>query len=147
MNLYLDTSALVKLYMAEPGRTVVTTAIEQATVVGTSMVAYVEARAALARRRRERGLSPEAYRRAGRLLQRDWPRYLRFEVTETLIVIAGNLAEKMHLRAYDALHLASGLSMQAQLGDTVFACWDQGLARAAAKAGLEILPAHSAARP
>lgn len=143
MNLYLDTSALVKLYVDEPGRPVVMAAVEQADLVGTSIVAYVETRAAFARRRRERGLTSEAHRRAVRILHRDWPRYLRFEVSETLILTAGNLAEKMQLRAYDALHLASGLTMQAQLGDVVFVCWDHGLARAAAKAGLEILPANS----
>lgn len=146
MNLYLDTSALVKLYVDEPGRHVVLTAVEQADLVGTSIVAYVEARAALARRRRERGLTPGAHRRAVRILHRDWPRYFRFEITEDLILTAGNLAEKMQLRAYDALHLASGLTMQAQLGNVVFACSDSALVKAAAKAGLEILPALSSAR-
>lgn len=147
MNLYLDTSALVKLYVEEPGRPIVMAAVDRADVVGTSIVALVEARAALARRRREHGLAPGAYRRAGRLLQGDWPRYIRFEVTEALVANAANLAEKLHLRAYDAVHLASGLVMQAQVGDTVFACWDQDLARAAAKVGLEVLSARSTARP
>lgn len=147
MNLYLDTSALVKLYVEEPGRPTMMAAMDRAVVVGTSIVAFVEARAALARRRGERGLAPGAYRRARGLLRRDWPHYLRFEVTEALIVEAADLAEKLHVRAYDALHLASGIAMQAQLGDTVFACWDQGLARAAAKVGLEVLSTRSTARP
>jgi len=56
VNLYLDTSALVKLYIAEEGSLLVRTALADARFVATSVVAYVEARAAFARRRRERAL-------------------------------------------------------------------------------------------
>jgi hypothetical protein len=56
MTLYLDTSSLVKLYVAEPGSEAVHKLVDAATVVATSTVAYTETRAALARRRRERAL-------------------------------------------------------------------------------------------
>lgn len=39
MNLYLDASALVKLYVEERGRTVVVKAVNEAEIVATSMVA------------------------------------------------------------------------------------------------------------
>ena len=54
MTLYLDTSSLVKLYVAEPGSDAVRKLVSQATVVATAGIAYPETRAALARRRRER---------------------------------------------------------------------------------------------
>ena len=61
MTLYLDTSSLVKLYVAEPGSDAVRKLVDDATVVATSSIAYTETRAALARRRRERGLGPAAF--------------------------------------------------------------------------------------
>lgn len=141
MNLYLDASALVKLYVEERGRTVVVKAVNEAEIVATSMVAYVEARAAFARRRREGVLAPADYRRSVRDLDGDWSRYLRFEVAEALVRAAGRLAERYRLRAYDAVHLASALVMRDQLGEVNFACWDSGLNAAARRAGLTLLPA------
>ena len=57
MKLYLDTSALVKLYVEEEGSATVREAIARAETVATTVIAYVEACAAFARRRREGRLS------------------------------------------------------------------------------------------
>ena len=64
MNLYLDTSALVKLYADEESREVVFEAVDSSEVVATSTVTYAEARAALARRLREDEMGGEEHRRA-----------------------------------------------------------------------------------
>jgi uncharacterized protein with PIN domain len=53
MILYLDTSALVKLYVEEPGSRAVRALLERAQVVSTSRVAYVEMWAGLARKLRQ----------------------------------------------------------------------------------------------
>jgi uncharacterized protein len=66
VTLYLDTSSLVKLYVAEAGSEDVRAQVHRATVVATSMIAYPETRAALARRRRERALRPAAFAAAKR---------------------------------------------------------------------------------
>lgn len=140
MNLYLDTSALVKLYVDEEGSLVVHGALQQAVVASTSALAYVEARSALARRRRESGLAATEYRRAVRSLDHDWAHYHRVRVTEQLIHKAAETAESFHLRAYDAVHLASALTVAARLETpVVFACWDTGLEEAARRAGLQAL--------
>lgn len=138
MNLYLDTSALVKLYVEEEGRAAVLSAAADAEVVATSMIAYVEARSAFARRRREGGLAAAEHRRCVRDLDRDWPRYLRLEVSERLVLAAGRLAERYRLRAFDSIHLVSAVTMRDQLGDALFACWDSTLNAAARRAGLSL---------
>ena len=48
MILYLDTSSLVRLYVDESGSADVRRLVEQAEIVAASVVAYPEARAALA---------------------------------------------------------------------------------------------------
>lgn len=145
MRLYLDTSALVKLYVDEEGSPLVRSVVEQAGLVATSEVAYVEARAAFVRRRHEGGLSARDYRRIVQDLDADWPRYLVVEITDSLIREGARLAEAYRLRAYDAVHLASAAAIHGRLAETVvFASWDLEQERAAKGEGLELLrsPKH-----
>ncbi len=140
MRLYLDTSALVKLHVEEEGSALVREAVARAEVIATSRVAYVEARAAFARRRHTRELNAQDYRRIVRDLDGDWDHYLRIDVTEPLIRTAARLAERHHLRAYDAIHLASVCVVRDRLADpVVFACWDSDLEAAAHREGLPSL--------
>lgn len=140
MKVYLDTSALVKLYAEEDGSVLVRDTVSHAVVVATSAIAYVEARAAFSRRRYEGGLSTSELRACVRDLDGDWPRYLVVDVTEAVIREGAQLAEAHRLRAYDAVHLASALALHAQVREPiVFASWDGSLEKAAAREGLEPL--------
>lgn len=139
MTLYLDTSSLVKLYVSEAGTDEVRARVDQATIVATSMIAYPETRAALARRRRERALRPAAFNTARRKFENDWPKYLAVQVTEALCREAGHLAERYALRGYDSVHLASFIEVARQSGisGTSFSSFDDrlnGAARRAAQA-------------
>jgi uncharacterized protein len=133
VTLYLDTSSLVKLYVAEAGSEDVRAQVERATIVATSMIAYPETRAALARLRRERALHPAAFAAAKRKLDEDWPKYVAVQVTEALCLDAGDLAERYSLRGYDSVHLASFLEIAREAGgaDTEFSSFDDRLNRAA----------------
>ena len=137
MRLYLDTSALVKLHVDEEGSDLVREAVGQAELTSTARIAYVEARAAFVRRRHTRELAPVDFRRVVRDLDADWSRYLRIDVTEPLIRLAAQLAERHGLRAYDAIHLASACMVRDRLAASViFACWDSSLEAAAHREGL-----------
>lgn len=138
LSLYLDTSALVKLYLDEEGSDLIRQSVHDDSVVTTSLVAYVEARAAFNRHRPK--LSRPEYRRIVADLDADWDRYLRIDVNPGLARVAGGLAERHGLRAYDAIHLASALEAGNRLGALPrFACWDRALNAAAIREGLPIL--------
>jgi predicted nucleic acid-binding protein len=134
--LYLDTSSLVKLYVDEPGSQGVGRLLQDAEVAATSVVAYPEARAALARRRRERSLTPAAHQRARTALDADWPRILSLDVAAPLARQAGDLAKRHRLRGFDALHLASYLAIAREFPgeDVRFSSADKTLVRAARRA-------------
>ncbi|MCL6569370.1 MAG: type II toxin-antitoxin system VapC family toxin [Meiothermus silvanus] len=135
MLLYLDTSALVKLYVSEEASDAVRAEVSQAAAVSTSRVAYAEARAAFARRTREGALSGGDLRRIVAALDADWESYLSVEVTDGIARQAGELAERYALRALDSLHLASALALQRRVSLPLrFLCFDQRLARAAQEA-------------
>ena len=142
MTLYLDTSSLVKLYIAEPDSDAVRVLVDHATIIATSGIAYPEARAALARRRRERALSPTAYRIATHAFEDDWPSYLAVDVSAAICREAGNLAERYRLRGYDGVHLASYLEIARRAGvaETQFSSFDDRLNRAARAAVKAMVP-------
>lgn len=145
MILYLDTSSLVKLYVDEPGSKDVQRLVDEAELVTTSVVAYAEARAALARRRREKYLKPAGHRRAKAALDADWHSILTLQVEETLAKKAGDLAERQRLRGFDALHLASYLLIVREFaGEEVrFASADRVLGRAARRVARAARLTHS----
>jgi predicted nucleic acid-binding protein len=134
---YLDTSALVKLYVRERGSALTRRMVAKSTAVATSMVAYAEARAAFARLQREKGTGHRRHRERVRQLDRDWAHYARIELSVAVAQRAGELAEEHGLRGFDAIHLASALWLKtAQSAEVLFAAFDRKLAAAAAKSGL-----------
>jgi len=135
VTLYLDTSSLVKLYVTEAGSDVVRQLVGEANVVATSAVAYAEARAALARLRREGALSASKFTSAKREFGEQWPTYLTLEATDSVCRAAGELAEKYSLRGFDSIHLASFAEVARRAGtdNTRFSSFDERLNLAARK--------------
>lgn len=141
MIVYLDTSALVKLYVPERDSAKTSQLVDSAEMTAISRIAYAEARAAFARKRRERAVSPRDYRTMVQDLDDDWDSFFIVDVSEVLIKRAGQLAESFALRGYDAVHLASAAIVGEQSSQAVtFACFDDRLCRAARRQGLSVLP-------
>lgn len=137
MIVYLDTSALVKLYVAEEdGGGLVHRAIEESERIATSTVAYAEARSGLARKHREDVFDAAQLRRAVSDLDEDWPTYARLVVSNPVAQRAGELAERHALRGYDAIHLASAVRLSERLEDLRFLAFDDRLNDAAREANL-----------
>jgi len=141
MMLYLDASALVKRYIAEPGTSEVAQAIAGARVVGTSIISRAETAAALARAVRVGMLTREAAASALHVFRGEWPGLVRVQATEMLIAQADALAWELGLRGYDAVHLASALLYKDSMGQEVtVATFDQQLWAAAERSGLIPFP-------
>jgi predicted nucleic acid-binding protein len=135
--LYLDTSSLVKLYVPEAGSAEVQQIVDDAEVSATSRLAYVEAKAAFARKRRERGITAAGYRTVTRDFDHDWEAFFIVDVSSEVIKFAAELAEKRALKGYDAVHLASALTLLRHSGRPVaFSCFDVRLSLAARREGL-----------
>jgi predicted nucleic acid-binding protein len=129
--LYVDTSALVKLYVEEVGTLEVISRVERAEAVATALVTYAEARAALARHQRQGGISGAELRRVVRELNREWTTYNVVHLSDALVHSAGSLAERHALRGYDAVQLATALELRAVGGVVEFCAFDDRLNRAA----------------
>ena len=141
MILYLDTSALVKRYVAERGTAEVRQLIASAQAVGTSVVARAEMPAALAKAVRTGTVAAAAGDAALEAFRAEWPTLVRVQATEALIARADAEAWQHQLRGYDAVHLASALVWQEGLGrEVTFATYDVALWEAAARTGLVSFP-------
>lgn len=140
MILYLDTSALVKVYVEEIKSAEVRENAKQAEGLATSRIAYAEARAAFARKRREQGLSRADYRSLVADLDHDWDDYFIVDVSQGVVRAAGILAEIYALRGADAIHLASAVTLSKEVGERItFLCFDGRLATAAGREDLRVV--------
>lgn len=134
--LYLDSSGLVKLLMMEEHSEATWKAVENA-AVATSPITWVEARAAIARRERELPQAEEVWVHARRALGALWPHIRVIELTPAVAARAGEYAETLALRGYDAVQLASAVETATAVpGDWMFLSFDRRLNRAAGLLGL-----------
>jgi uncharacterized protein len=141
VTLYLDTSAIVKRYVLEPGSQETIALTARAEAIATSLVTRAEVAAALARAVRVGVLDHDGGRRAQRQFSHEWPSLAKVPLTEALIARAETLAWDHGLRGYDAVHLASALTWRDSVGrDIVLATFDRQLWEAAPAAGLRSWP-------
>jgi predicted nucleic acid-binding protein len=139
MIVYLDTSALVKLYVEEEGSSEARAAVVGADAVATSRVAFAEAHAAFAAAVRLGRISAEERATIAALFRTDWYAYVVVGVTQAVVELAADLALHYDLRGFDAIHLASALLVRQRTTDPVrLLAWDRRLAHAAAACGLAV---------
>ncbi|MFB2921142.1 type II toxin-antitoxin system VapC family toxin [Aerosakkonema funiforme] len=112
---FLDTSALVKRYVAETGSNWIKSITDSAigNDIAIAQITWVEVLSALGRRRREGSLSTDDFDYVLEEFREDFDNQYRvIEVDRMLIEIAGQLVIQYPLRAYDAIQLASALRVQ-----------------------------------
>ena len=137
MILYLDTSSLVKLYVEETESSKIAEMVDSCKVTATSLIAYAEARAAYARRFREKAFGKKEYHLLLSAFEEDWKNYFIIRIKSALVKLAGDLAEKHGLRGFDAIHLSSAVTLKKEIGSPVyFSCFDARLTAVSKAEGL-----------
>ena len=138
-GVYLDTSALIKLYIEEEGTERVVGATED--IGGVPVVVLdltpLESRSAVRRREREGDISGLDAGRILRQIEEDVSSlFLVQPSTSAVIEEAARLIDRHPLRAYDALQLAGCLIVRDDVpGPLTFVCADTRLCEAAGREG------------
>lgn len=141
MNLYLDTSALIKRYIREPGSLELRTLLEEADMLATVQITLVEAIAALAKAVRIGNITRKNASQSMAILQQDWLNLQNIAISDELVNQAALLAWQHDLRGYDAVHLASALAWQTRFGEQVtMTTYDLQLWTIAQHVGLAVYP-------
>lgn len=147
MVYYFDSSAAVKRYATEKGSGWVKIIVEPATenVIYLGQIGVVEIAAALSRKVRTRELTQEIYETALQLFLADVQNeeYITASLSDTIIQLAVDLTRRHPLRGYDAVHLATAISLntillEAALPALVFVSSDRILQEAARAEGLPV---------
>ena len=112
----------MKLYVREDGSDEMKASFDRARVVATSQVAYPEACAAFAKKHMQGDFTDELYRAVINNLQQDWGAYFALDVSWAVAKLAGELAGQHRLRGFDAIHLASAVTIKTRLRSTVTFC-------------------------
>lgn len=143
MIVYLDTSALFKLYAAEPGANSVLQTVGSAEVTYTHLIAYAETCAGFAKAVKLGRITPVAAAGYRHELDRDWEQFGILMPDHAMIRRAGDFALRFGLRGYDSVHLAAAESLLAGHGKDIlhFASFDHALNEAARALGLHLLTA------
>lgn len=142
MILYLDSSALLKLYVDEAESAQVRTAVAQAARLFTHGLTYTEIRAALAMAHRLERVDAAGLVDLKSWFEADWRTLDVIPASETLLRRAGHLAEEQALRGFDAVHLAAAEAVASRLpaqADFRLAAFDQRLSAAASRLGMRLL--------
>ena len=141
---YLETSALVKLYVREPGsarllRLATRTNDHRFAVL---VLSRVEFHSAIRRRQREGDVDMLlAQRLLNQFDQHMESKFIKQMMDDSLIDVATGLVERHALRAYDAVQLAGCFSLKANSGgdEPTFVSSDRRLVEAAEAEGLSSL--------
>ena len=149
--LYLDTSALVKIYINEPGtdRMKELASPNAGNRLAVCSITQVEFHAAIWRRHRIRELDDEEAELAIELFNvRLETEFVRHSIDDRMLNLASELTSRHPLRGYDAVQLAACLSLARIVTESpTFVCADGDLLTAAQAEGLPVLNPAAAEEP
>lgn len=134
MRIFLDSSALAKRYVEEPGTEQVLRLCQRADEVILSSLCVPEIISGFNRLRREKKLSPARYRSLKHDLAADVEEATIIDLTPLVIDRTIACLERVPLRALDAVHLASAIESMCDL----FLTADRKQEQAAVQCGLTV---------
>lgn len=141
MILYLDTSAVVKLFIRETGTDYLQGLFAPAGVFGTSRICQPEFSAALSKSVRM-GICPTGTSEGAlKEFTRIWSSVIKVDADAGVLGSAADLAWEHGLRGYDAVHLASAMHLENLVHSHVtMVTYDKQLWDVSRKVGLVTLP-------
>ena len=140
MIAYFDSSSIVKWFFDEPFMELARDIKDKAGSIFTSLISFPEVLSAFNRAWKDgRCLKPEMEIVRDEFM-RIWPDFRWIKIDERLIGRTENLIFRHNLRGFDALHMASAISLMKESAgiELFFSSFDKNLNRAAQKEGFLI---------
>lgn len=138
--IYLDTSALAKMYVDEIGTGKIREIINSRTAIATSKLTYAEMLSAFARRTRAGDISDREFERLVSEFEINWNYFHIVEFKDELFPIIRKVIGKYFLKGADAVHLSSALWLkQTFKADITFVASDVNLLNAANAEVLQVV--------
>jgi predicted nucleic acid-binding protein len=132
--IYLDSSALVKRYIDEPGSAAVDRLLAGHPYAATSRLAYPEILSALHRKHKAGDFPARVLGDLVKAFESDWNRLFVLEFPDELLPAVKQVIRRHAVRGADSVHLVTALWLRSELKeDLMFACADAKLLAAARK--------------
>ncbi len=144
MIVYADTSALVKLFLREPGSEAFADFLRYKELA-TSSLSFAEAQATFARRLREGWLDDHSFEQVQSQFAAAWNATVEVLLDAEVQAAIPDLCRRHPLRGGDAIQLSSALFLFHEGLNVVFACADSRLLGAARFERLTVYDASNAA--
>lgn len=112
---YLDASAWVKRYCREAGSAQVQALFVPDHTLASATLGEVEVAATLARKHRAGESDAPTFTAQAAALGQDWRRFVRVQLTASVMGVARDTALRAALRGADAVHLASVTTLRVRL--------------------------------
>ena len=109
MKVFIDSSALVKRYIEEPGSERVAELIEKAKEVAVCIVCIPEVLSACNRLVREKKINSDQYEWIKNEFLLDMGEFVVIDITNEVVIRSIHCLEKGALRSLDALHIAAAV--------------------------------------
>lgn len=140
MIVYFDSSSIVKWFFDEPHMDLARNIRDKSASAVTSLLSFPEVMSAIRRAMAERRCSKSDMELVRQEFLLVWPNLLWVQIRENLMREAGELVYRYSLKGYDAVHLASALTLKREAHGIAlfFSCFDKNLNRAARKEGFMI---------
>lgn len=135
---FLDTSALVKRYVTEPGSDQIRRLLRRNIEIALARITEAEAYAAIARAVRMNVLDDDDRNRAFEQIAEDVAAARVVEIRRSVVSTVRDLVVRWPLRGYDAIQLACALRLQSENLAVTFWCADDALANAARGEGMRV---------
>ncbi len=135
MHVFFDSAAFAKRYIQEAGTDTVLEWCERATVLSLTLIALPELISAFCRLRREGVLNETQYQEVKSAMTLDLEDASLCELTPAVLTKTVWHLEQNVPRGMDAIHIASALTMKAE----IFMTSDRRQSEAATRAGLRVV--------
>jgi uncharacterized protein len=119
VNLYVDSSALMRRYLSRPGGAEFDQEFEGADRLGTAALTQIEVACALMRLVKGRAIRRSAAARGLGQLDDDLAYVDEVSVNESLVRLAREVGSRHQLKGYDAVQLAAAMIWRASVSEAV----------------------------
>ena len=136
--LYLDSSAIVKLFLPESHTALVENEVEKADGLICSAIGFLEVMGVFSRAHNQGRISRESLGGLVAQFKIWWGGVTHLRITDLVLVKAGNYAIDFGIRGIDALHF-HGVESSQKTGPVSFICFDDRLAKVAYDQGFNVI--------
>ena len=137
MNLFFDTSALIKKYIIEEGSENVDYLMNNANMIFISVITEIETFSTFKRLLLENAITQKEYKILIKEFQIDYEYYSQIDFDSFISLNAKSMIEKYQLKSLDSIQLGTALSIKDEID--YFVVTDNKIIKSAKKEGFKIL--------